>query len=401
MVSTTHKKGLCYDYNTLDHDYVLRHSSFLPDPAMGYARCLDPVAPGFRKRLMRLQAWYEKDCPNAQHERLVLKLPLHGFGSVVNSWIKPFMFALESGILFWSPQFTNLHHTQTDTTTGEISINSTVAPLCHLNSSQCWFKPMSKCEEEKHGGDRPPQEFDGVPKRLSDWDDMNVYSHLLRGDDKYGYPLHIPAQHRSNGHFWYYNQLLSYLMRPNDQLIKIINEAKDQLEGWKDLERPLLSLHVRHGDSCPKDETVRKARQCEPLEKYMSDAVLPMAEKYGVKSIFLSTDNEMVIQDTKNYPQFNWLFQPEVLRGSIPWDDKSVTQTVDTYLVINQVLTDLFLLAEGDLFVGKFTSNIARLAFSLMAIRLRGVAPYISLDSTWCFDWGQPAGNSTLGTFKC
>lgn len=65
------------------------------------------------------------------------------------------------------------------------------------------------------------------------------------------------------------------------------------------------------------------------------------------------------------------------------------------------MLVDLLLLAEGDLLVGKFTSNMDRLALSLMAAKKGGLVPYVSLDSKWCSDWGVRSGESKHGRFFC
>ena len=58
-------------------------------------------------------------------------------------------------------------------------------------------------------------------------------------------------------------------------------------------------------------------------------------------------------------------------------------------------MEDVLLMASGDAFVGKFTSNLDRNAFALMAGRLNGcMPPYVSLDSTWCYGgkWTNLAG---------
>jgi hypothetical protein len=60
--------------------------------------------------------------------------------------------------------------------------------------------------------------------------------------------------------------------------------------------RPLLSLHVRRGDSCNPEQEDSKKRKCEDLSSYMTKAVLPMAKKYGVKSVFLATDDEDTVK---------------------------------------------------------------------------------------------------------
>ncbi len=62
---------------------------------------------------------------------------------------------------------------------------------------------------------------------------------------------------------------------------------------------------------------------------------------------------------------------------------------------------DMLLMSEADALVGKFTSNVDRLAFSLLVARRNGLVHYISLDSAWCADWGEPAGHSAMGTFFC
>ena len=74
----------------------------------------------------------------------------------------------------------------------------------------------------------------------------------------------------------------------------------------------------------------------------------------------------------------------------------------DSYLEAQAVLTDLLFLSEGDLFVGKFTSNIDRIAYALMAARHNFLVPFISLDSTWCLDFGRKVGRTSRGKlFYC
>lgn len=82
-------------------------------------------------------------------------------------------------------------------------------------------------------------------------------------------------------------------------------------------------------------------------------------------------------------------------------DSAMRTGVADNFAEAQALLIDIFLLAEGDVFVGKFTSNIDRIAFALMCINRGGLVPYISLDISWCFDWGQYAGVSKCGTFVC
>ena len=56
---------------------------------------------------------------------------------------------------------------------------------------------------------------------------------------------------------------------------------------------------------------------------------------------------------------------------------------------------------SGDAFVGKFTSNLDRIAFSLLSASKQGLVPFVSLDSSWCSDWARNAGKSVFGDFYC
>ena len=67
------------------------------------------------------------------------------------------------------------------------------------------------------------------------------------------------------------------------------------------------------------------------------------------------------------------------------------------------VLFDLLLLGESAALVGKFTSNLDRIAYALMSARGGCLRPYVSLDAAWCFDFGvRGSGVGVNGTrFQC
>ncbi|KAH8086218.1 hypothetical protein JL720_7423 [Aureococcus anophagefferens] len=50
------------------------------------------------------------------------------------------------------------------------------------------------------------------------------------------------------------------------------------------------------------------------------------------------------------------------------------------------VLVDVTVLSDCDAFVGKFTSNLDRLAYALLVFRRQTLAPYASLDTAWSKD---------------
>ena len=99
-------------------------------------------------------------------------------------------------------------------------------------------------------------------------------------NDKQGFPNIVPLQYRQMGNFWYSSMLLSYIMHsPNAYFQKVLEDAK-VAANWGQVQRPMLSMHVRHGDSCSEIEESLTMRHCEPLSVYMETAVLPMWRRY-------------------------------------------------------------------------------------------------------------------------
>ena len=76
---------------------------------------------------------------------------------------------------------------------------------------------------------------------------------------------------------------------------------------------------------------------------------------------------------------------------------------VDGYAEGWAAALDLLLLGESAALVGKFTSNLDRIAYALMSARGGCLRPYVSLDAAWCFDFGvRGSGVGLNGTrFQC
>ena len=64
---------------------------------------------------------------------------------------------------------------------------------------------------------------------------------------------------------------------------------------------------------------------------------------------------------------------------------------VDAGTEFSATMIDVYLLAEGSAFLGGFSSNLARLAYSLMAANGEkgGAKPFYSGDMNWCWAWGR------------
>merc|ERR1711871_1216001 len=134
----------------------------------------------------------------------------------------------------------------------------------------------------------------------------------------------------------------------------------------------------------------------------MGEAARKMRDKYGARTIFLSTDSAEIVEQTKGYPEFTWLYQTfnrshfdinlseRNGKGDIvqvkTLDDchrsGQCNYAADTYYM----LVDLALLAQGNYMVGAFTTNVARLAYELMVAAHGGncFPPFVTVDVEWC-----------------
>merc|ERR1711988_372220 len=113
------------------------------------------------------------------------------------------------------------------------------------------------------------------------------------------------------------------------------------------------------------------------IERYANDT--------GIRTIYLSTDSEHVIEEAAAYPQYEFLFLKGVDRSNY-----------DLNRDIRLAIVDMLLLSKCHVFLGKFSSNFFRAAYALHAANCDCAAPYVSLDAPWCFDHGMRAGSNLL-----
>ena len=139
-----------------------------------------------------------------------------------------------------------------------------------------------------------------------------------------------------------------------------------------------------------------KRRRCDPLMAYIP-ALHTMASRYGRGRqivVYFATDTESVRDELLDarvaLHNYTWLIRPTVRRQ---WPEDAHTRLqvetallqkrVDGYTEMVDVLVDMLLLAETDVLVGKFSSNLDRLVYALMANARRGsvcLPPFVSLD---------------------
>ena len=228
----------------------------------------------------------------------------------------------------------------------------------------------------------------------------------------------IPPEYAlSRGHFWFKSQLLAHLLRPNELLERLVQRRLVQMGALglgsglgSSLTRPVLALHIRGGDACTKAEEREKARRCDTLLAYLP-AVETMIRRYGFRSIFLATDDAAIAAAAAasapvagvriHGPSAAELTAASASRRF----EKRVMQpggSFDSFGALQTTLADMVIMGRCDGLVGKFTSNVDRIAYSLMSARAGEPVPYISLDkSAWCHDYGNWVGASVYGAFKC
>lgn len=391
---------LCFSPSAWPTDHVLSARELLPSP--------DVTTQGGRggsvmRELKRLAR------PDVCEERslMVTDAAETGFGSMVSSLVKPLLAALSRSQSLLTPYL----------------ILYADPARCADADFGCYFEPLSACDcgeiAARHGGITDRHTIAAPhPARLNHPRSFTInraISHLRSGDRA------LPRAHRSAGWFRVVAQLYAYLMRPNAALAAAVTGAKHSL-GWPQDGR-VLSLHVRLGDACTRDEMARTARRCDRLEAY-APHVWRVARRYDLRHVFLATDDESVVGEARrtfgagpNPLQLLSLPNVAVRQRNRPnadgspaadgglIDDLLRSRRVDGFSEGWAAALDLLLLAEGAALVGKFTSNMDRIAYALMgAARGRNcLRPFVSIDSAWCFDFGVHGSGIALNgtTFQC
>ena len=160
---------------------------------------------------------------------------------------------------------------------------------------------------------------------------------------------------------------------------------------------PTVSMHVRQGDSCDSwipravsnlrvhtDVSGPKAdwsRSCFELSVYM-DKLDHLRRKYGVKIVFLATDSPKMIQLTKQYTEYEWIFVT-MDRHAFDRDRGWINEHVDTVhsgMILYSAVADVELLKQGDIFLGTFASHYSKLIYFTMVGEKMRLVPFVSLD---------------------
>jgi len=331
--------------------------------------------------------------------KMKLQVVEWGFGATINSIIKPIMHALRFGYCIENPS----GYVKYPCPNGVW--NDVFLPTSADNKESSAAPDLHSFYGGKSGaGKNYNATFDEVcgkafnNQSLKNWENKiwnecgQSYSFMRHGDNV------LPQQGKNLGFFPTVSLIIEYLTRPNPSFAKSLEKAKKEAN-WPADGVPVIALHYRAGDSCL-EYVDALGRKCDKFSVYMAHVNL-MAQKYNISHVYLATDSDSVIkEELKNYPNYTWHYIQDMDRGGVrnnmTVDDLLLKHKLDGCGEAQQSMIDIHLLAQADAYVGKFSSNIDRVAYNLMYARKQTHQPYTSLDNNWCFDFGVRSRLDTL-----
>jgi hypothetical protein len=270
------------------------------------------------------------------------------------------------------------------------------APGCGSRDLACFFQPLGTSTNA------------GRQEALDLTDSLFVRneSYIMHGGSV------IPSEFRDRGWFWYTSQLLSWVMRPSALLAQEFQHALDETGLAQALsEGPVIGMHVRRGDACLKRERKRMGRECHSLDEHLA-RVAQYAAEHRLNTIYLSTDDQQVINEARQRADYRFLWMPNVERlrkRPLRILDRTVAQRMRenatrlSQLEAWRATIEVMLLAKCEILVGQMSSTFFRTAISLRAAECDCAMPFISLDAPFCFDYGVQSGFNwdTNASFWC
>lgn len=211
------------------------------------------------------------------------------------------------------------------------------------NPFSYWFKPTQNQPNMKTA-QKYRDNIDSID--VITIDPMTSYTTI---NEKYGQP---PDKYQHKGIIWWKGQLLGFLMQPNQRLLKAIHNAID-------IPQPFIGLQIRHSNNW-----TSKTRKNIPLETYMKH-INKISSETGINTIFISTEDQNVINDCKKFPQYKFYFTRNQ-RTNQNQAKAIIAGRLDGAEEGRIGLINLFLMRKAKHFVGGFQSNWGRLILEHM-----------------------------------
>ena len=229
-------------------------------------------------------------------------------------------------------------------------------------------------------------------------------------------PWVVPATYPTLGMFEYRSITVAFIHRPNSAMRERVRAVAKKI-GF-DFQQPCIGVHIRRGDSCNDKEN---HRECFGNEKYIA-AVQTMRDKYSIHCAYISTDDASapiairaafaerdavppsplpegwkpmrVMDQPADRSAYNkcpnGLCEGKGGKKVFMENERHLYRGAQGYQLGSDMLVDVELLASCAAFVGAMSSNNFRLAIELSYARHGTHAPFISLDTSWCwFGFGE------------
>jgi hypothetical protein len=324
----------------------------------------------------------EAQACRGDEERVTASWSTYGFGANLHLLMRQMTQAYDNGKVF---DISSMYFNMTRCPSLPTFCSSALLRCTHAASIFCFIAPLTgTCKNNMNGknGKSNGLLIDSAPPLST--------AQYVRG--------YVPPKWARKGFFWWTASQVKFLLKFQESLTQEAEKIKREI-GYA---HPILGMQIRRGDSC----FVRV--HCYGLDVYVERAAR-MASKYGIRRIFLATDSALVLEQTRRYPQFTWVWQstnrsvfdlPQTMRELAPHDrtidyahSSGIMDEVDN---MHTMALDLLLLGEADAFVGGFTTGVARAAYELMASTKGCHPPFASVDVPWCHNNGAKMGRRHL-----
>ena len=361
----------------LQSDFMLRHREWLPSWRSWPTGCSTLGGAARTTQIALHQRLSDLHRKTGMKAAFTTNLLPAGFFSTLHGALKPLAHAFREGKALLTP-----------------TLPAFTAPDCMSRDLACFFQPLGARAERQDALDLTDRLF------------VRSESYNLHGEDV------IPSEFRGRGWFWWTSQLLSWLMRPSPLLGQEFQVALEETGLAKALrEGPVIGLHVRRGDACLKRERKRMGRECHSLDEHLA-RVAQYAANHGVKTVYLATDDQQIIDEARRRADYRFLWMSNVERlrkRPLRILDRTVALRVrENATRLSQqdawrATIEVMLLAKCQVLVGQMSSTFFRTAISLRAAECDCAMPFVSLDAPFCFDYGVRSGMNwnTNTTFWC
>lgn len=164
-----------------------------------------------------------------------------------------------------------------------------------------------------------------------------------------------PRLQKLHGHplVWWVGQVLKFLMRPQDNIRKVLDDAKERL-GFK---KPIVGIHVRRTDKVGTEAAFHDIDEYMiKVQQYFDE----LEEKPEVRRVFIASDDPKVITAARSrYPTYEIIGDPKIAETA------SVSRRYSD-VSLHGIIIDIHLLSSSDFLVCTFSSQVCRVAYELM-----------------------------------